>query len=140
MSDIFSVFLVSTQVSEEGLNCIVPIQLTTLNGFTFSVLVAYGFFTYSTSEYFKHTTSPILVRFGDPRSFTNLKSASTFDVVPIPSIDSEPIRRSILVEYGCGFNVPAFLSILDLYKRFEISPPSEDLKLSTKKPHLNLSS
>ena len=77
--------------------------------------------------------------FGEPRSFTNLKSAFGSETFPTPIIDSDPNKRSILVVYGCGFNSPEFASILLLYKRFEISPPLYDLKLSTKKPHLNLS-
>ena len=42
--------------------------------------------------------------------------------------------------YGCGFNSPTATSTLALYAGLEISPPLYDLKLSTKKPHLNLSS
>ena len=75
----------------------------------------------------------------DPRSVTNLKSAFGFEFSPMPRYDSDPSKRSILVVYGCGFNSPAFASTLDLYWEFAISPPLYDLKLSTKKPHLNLS-
>ena len=67
-------WMVLTQLSVAGFNSISPVYTTTLNGFTFSTVVAIGCSIQSISSYFKVTEFPVFWILGSNNSKLSLRS------------------------------------------------------------------
>ena len=70
------------------------IQVITANGFTFTNPDANFCSIKGISVYLRLIKSPVLWIFAFPKSVTNLRSAATFAVVPMPIAEADPSKRS----------------------------------------------